>query len=124
MQSNQQFLNHLIKRKFGSIVTSDKHIFNSSSYVLSDCEKFVLSRGINFCVPHPSSINSAAVFAEFELLYLQSRRHSLAPSGNIAYLKARLAYLADLAQSFVNTSVDSHRFLWQKIHLSRQSNFT
>ena len=53
LNSHQQFFNHLIKRKFGSIVTSDKHIFNYSSYVLSDCEKFVLSRGLTFCVPPP-----------------------------------------------------------------------
>ena len=75
---------------------------------MSHCEKFVLSRGLNFCVPltHRCT-NSAAVFAEIELLYLQLRRHSLAPAGNIAYLKA---------QSFVNTSVDSQSFLWQKVH--------
>ena len=112
LNSNQQFWNHLIKRKFGSIVTSDKHIFNYSSYVLSDCEKLVLSRELNFCVPPSRSTNSAAVFAEFEL-YLQLRRHCLVPSCNIAYLKARLA---ELDMSFVNTPVDSHRFLWQKMH--------
>ena len=58
-------------------------------------------------MPPPRCTSSAAVFAEIELLYLQLRRHSLAPSGNIAYLKARLT---DLAQSFVNTSVDCHSF--------------
>ena len=104
LNSNQQFLNHLIKRKFGSIVTSDKHIFNYSSYVLSDCEKLVLSRGLSFCVP-PPCINSASVFAELELLYLQLMKHSPASSCNVAYLKA---HLADLAQCFVNTPVDSH----------------
>ena len=29
--NNQQFLNHLIKKKLGSIVTTDEHIFNYSS---------------------------------------------------------------------------------------------
>ena len=43
------FLNLLIKKKYGSITTTDRHIFNFSSYVLSDSEKFVLSRGLNFC---------------------------------------------------------------------------
>ena len=84
--------------KYGSTVTTDKHIFNYSSYVLSDCEKFVLSKGLNFCVPPQRGTNSAAVFAEIKLLYLQLKRHSLAPAGNIVYLKARMA---DLAQSFV-----------------------
>ena len=76
-------------------------------------EKLVLSRGLSFCVPPPRSTNSAAVFAEFELFFFQLRWHSPAPSCNIVYLKARLA---DLTQFFVNTPVDSHRFLWQKIH--------
>ena len=48
---NKSFLHFLIKRKFGCVLTSDKHIFNFSSYILSDGEKLVLSRGLNFCVP-------------------------------------------------------------------------
>ena len=58
-------------------------------------------------------INSASAFVEFELLYLQLMKHSPLSPCNVAYLKARLA---DLAQCFVNTPVDSRRFLWQKIH--------
>ena len=44
------FFHFLIKRKFGCVLTSDKYIFNFSSYVLSDCESLILSRGLNFCV--------------------------------------------------------------------------
>ena len=51
LNSNQQFLNYLIKKKYGSTVTTDRHIFNYSAYVSSDSEKFVLSRGHNFCAP-------------------------------------------------------------------------
>ena len=40
-------------------------------------------------------------------------RHSLAATANIAYLKARLA---DMAQTFANTTVDSQGFLWQRMH--------
>ena len=85
-------------------------IFSIFLLVLSDGEKFMLSRGLNFCVPSRGT-NSADVFAEIELLYVQ--RHSLAPAANIAYLKARLA---DLAQTFAHTTVDSQSFLWQKVH--------
>ena len=72
LSNNQQFLKHLIKKKSGSIVTTDKHIFNYSSYVLTDCEKLVPSKGLSFVCPPPRSrrINSASVSAEFELLYL------------------------------------------------------
>ena len=48
--STHHFLNLLIKKKYGSITTTDRDILNFSSYVLSDSEKFVLSRGLNFCV--------------------------------------------------------------------------
>ena len=65
------------------------------------------------CPPTPRSTNSADVFAEIELLYVQLKRHFLAPAANIAYLKARLT---DLAQTFVNTTVDSQVFWWQKMH--------
>ena len=40
-------------------------------------------------------------------------KHSPVSRSNVTYLKARLA---DLAQRFVNTPVDSSRFLWQKSH--------
>ena len=69
--------------------------------------------GLYFCVFPFRGINLASAFAEFEILYLQLKKHSPAPSCNIAYLKARLA---DLTQYFVNIPVDSHRFLCQKIH--------
>ena len=58
-------------------------------------------------------INSASVFDEFELLYLQLMKHSPVSSSNVTYLKP---LLADLAQNFVNTPVDFGRFLWQKSH--------
>ena len=61
----------------------------------------------------PRCINSAEVFTETEMLYVQLKRHSLAATANIAYLKARLA---DLAQIFANTTVDSQSFLWQRMH--------
>ena len=59
------------------------------------------------------SINSAEVFAEIEMLYVQLKRHSLVPTTNVAYLKARLT---DLVQTFANTTVDSQSFLWQRMH--------
>ena len=62
LDKNKRFLHFLIKRKFGCVLTSDKHIFNFSSYVLSDCEKLVLSRGLNFCIPPSRNIDSVTIF--------------------------------------------------------------
>ena len=62
----------------------------------------------------PNRINLAEVFAEIEMLYVQLKRHSFAATANIAYLKA---CLANLAQTFANTTVDSQGFLWQRMHI-------
>ena len=63
--------------------------------------------------PPPRSINSAEVFAEIEMLYVQLKKHSIAAAANVDYLKTRLA---DLAPTFSNTTVDSQSFLWQRMH--------
>ena len=90
-------------------MTTDRNIFNYSSYVLSDCEKLVLSRGFGFCILPPHGINSPHVFAEFEILFL----HSPVSLSNVTYLKA---CLGGVAHHFVNTPVDSGRCLWQESH--------
>ena len=76
--------------------------------------------GLVFVSPS-RGINSASVSAEFELLYLQLMKHFPASSSNVAYIKARLV---ELAQRFVNTPVDSGRFLWQKIHFESAKQFS
>ena len=78
LDKNKSFLHFLIKRKFGCVLTSDRHISNFSSYNLSDCEKLVLSRGLNFCVPTSSrKIVSVTIFYEFKLLFFQLLKLSL-----------------------------------------------
>ena len=47
------------------------------------------------------------------MLYVQLKKHSLAATANVTYLKA---CLADLAQTFTNTTVDSQSFLWRRMH--------
>ena len=47
---------------------ADKVIFNFSSYVLTDHEKSLLSKGLNFSIP-PKGINYADHLLPFELLY-------------------------------------------------------
>ena len=83
---------------------------------MSDSEKFVLSRGLNFHIPTPRCINSAEVFAEIEMYALLKNilwLLLLTEPNRPDELKARLA---DLAQTFSNTTVDSQSFLWQRLH--------
>ena len=54
-----------VKKRFGGMLSDkEKHIVNLSDYSLSDTEKFVLSNGLDCCLP-PKSINREEVFAEF-----------------------------------------------------------
>ena len=47
----------LRKRRFGGMLSDkEKHILNLSDYSLSDTERFVLSNGLDFCLP-PKSVN-------------------------------------------------------------------
>ena len=58
----------------------DKVIFNYSTYDLSDGEKNVLAKGLNFAIP-PKKLNYADYFTPFELLFRDVKKLSL--DGNI-----------------------------------------
>ena len=49
----------LVKQRFGSVSNSGNNICKLSTYVLSDTEKFVLSHGLDFCLP-PTNVKSIA----------------------------------------------------------------
>ena len=80
----------------------EKHIVNLSDYSLSDTEKFVLSNGLDFCLP-PKSINRKEVFAEFDILFAQLARQKPISSNEVSALKAKLS---DLAHTYCGTPVD------------------
>ena len=64
---NESLLATLKKKRFKNMLCSTKkHILNLLNHVLSDVKSFVLSHGLNFCLP-PKSI-CKEVFAEFESL--------------------------------------------------------
>ena len=80
----------------------EKHILNLSDYSLSDTERFVLSNGLDFCLPS-KSVNRVEVFAEFEILYAQLARQKPISSNELSSLKAKLS---DLAHAYCGTPVD------------------
>ena len=89
-----------------------KNIRNLSDYSLSDTEKFVLSNGLDFCLPS-KSVNREEVFAEFELLYAQRARQKPISAKELSSLKARLS---DLAHAYCGTPVDLGDFTMHKEH--------
>ena len=71
--SSQTLFQHQLDEKatFGTAASvTENSIVNLSKYDLSDTEKFVLARGLEFCLS-PSKINRKEVFAEFEVLIRQ-----------------------------------------------------
>ena len=50
----------------------EKVIFNFSKYVLSDIEKKLLAKGLNFCLP-PKQLKYADYLVHFELFYRDIR---------------------------------------------------
>lgn len=91
---NSENVNKLIRKRFGlTRLSPDKVITNLSDYTLSQAESFVLSHGLDFCVPN-SNVSAESVFTEFESLTAQLER--LKPHSEQAYnaLKAKLLHLA------------------------------
>ena len=101
----------LRRRRFGGVLSDkEKHILNLSDYSLSDTERFVLSNGLDFCLP-PKSVNREEVLAEFEILYAQLARQKPISSNELSSLKAKLS---DLAHSYCGTPVDLGDFNMHK----------
>ena len=100
--NDKSILHHdnIQKRKLKSLleislkeVTNDSHdpnkvIFNFSSYELSDVEKSVLCKGLNFSVK-PKSIEYSEYLLPFELLFRDVKQENL-HSEDLSLIKARL----------------------------------
>ena len=97
-----QTVNWLVKQRFGFVSNSGNNICNLSTYVLSDTEKFVLSHGLDFCLP-PTNVKREKIFAEFEVLMGQLFHHSSKSKECLSALKAKLNRLAHV---FCGTQID------------------
>ena len=69
----------------------DKVIYNFSSYELSDSEKQLLSKGLNYAIP-PKHINYGDYLVPFELLFRDIEKET--PTDNKEFVKTRLKNIA------------------------------
>ena len=100
---NEQKLKFLFHQRFGNMVKLNKNtIINLSNYKLFLTEEFVLSHGLNFCLP-PNSVQREEIFAEFEVFIGQLLHHVPHSSEQFSALKAKLS---DLAHAYCNSLVD------------------
>ena len=110
-QKNERNLSLLSKHRFGNNASvNTKNIVNLSDYKLSSTEEFVLSHGLNFCLP-PTTVKREEVFSEFEVLIAQLQHHTHQSIERRAALTARLS---DLAHAYCGNPVDTGDFLMKK----------
>lgn len=70
---NLENFNFITKSTFVMRITSDKHILNFYNNCLSDTDKMVLSRGLDFRILL-KNIDKVESFCEFEMLYSQLKK--------------------------------------------------
>ena len=65
-----------------------KIIFNYSSYVLSESEKSLLCKGLNFSIL-PKKVNHADYRVNFELFYREIRNLQFLPREDLGFIKTK-----------------------------------
>ena len=66
----------------------EKNIFNFSKYVLSDTEKKLLAKGLNFCLP-PKQLKYTDYLVHFELFYGDIRNLEILSNEDLDYVKTK-----------------------------------
>ena len=66
----------------------EKVNFNFSKYVLSDIEKKLLAKGLNFCLP-PKQLKYADYLAHFELFYRDIRNLEILSNEDLDFVKTK-----------------------------------
>ena len=86
---------------------SGKFTFNFSKYELSDCEKKLLAKGLNFSLP-PKYLDYADYLVNFELFYRNIRTLGILSNENLNFVKTRTkeAALSSYRNYIKNVIVD------------------
>ena len=86
-------LTRLLSIKDSNTVDPEQIIFNYSDYVLSDVEKSLLSRGLNFSI-RPTKLNYADYCCNFEMLYREILTLNSGKDEKLNFIKSRLKDIA------------------------------
>ena len=78
---------NLLKEK-RSTQKPEKVIFNFSKYVLSDCEKSLLTKGLNFSIPC-KKLDYADYLVQFELFFRDIRNLNILSNEDLDFVKAK-----------------------------------
>ena len=102
----QRKLSNLVKSSI-SIHDPNKVIFNFSKYELSDGEKGLLAKGLNFSLP-PKYLDYADYLANFELFYRNIRNLDILPNEDLDFVKTRIKEVTLSTYRNYNNNVPQH----------------
>ena len=105
----------LIQQKKFSKLSSEQHpkndpskvIFNFSNYELSDSEKSLLVKGLNFSIP-PRKLNYADYLVNYELFYRDIRNLDMLSNENLDFLKTKVKDAALSSYRNYNENIPQH----------------
>ena len=103
-----------LQRFVNTAIPDKKNISNLFYYKVSLTEEFVLSHGLNFCLP-PTNPKREGIFVEFKVLIAQLQHHRPQSPEKHSAFKAKLC---DLAHAYCGTPVDAGDFLMYRKCLS------
>ena len=90
-----------------SLHDPNKFIFNFSKYELSDGQKGLLAKGLNFSLP-PKYLDYADYLANFELFYTNIRSLGILPNEDLDFVKTRIKEVALSTYRNYNNNVPQH----------------
>ena len=99
----QKKLSNLVKSST-SMHDPSKVIFNFSKYELSDCEKRLLAKGLNFSLP-PKYLDYADYLVNFELFYRNIRNLGILSNEDLDFVKTRTKEAALFSYQNFNNKV-------------------
>ena len=108
---NTKTMKWLVQSQLGQGVLRHSHIVNLAGIDLTDIQKDVLCRGLDFGIP--PRVDKLEVFAEFELCWRQLED---LPTSEDKHAECKTT-LASLAHKFANTKVDRTGFPLRNEHL-------
>ena len=102
----QKKLSNLVKSSI-SMHDPSKVIFNFSKYELSDCEKRLLAKGLNFSLA-PRHLDYADYLVNFELFYRNIRNLGILSNEDLDFVKTRTKEAALSSYRNYNNNVPQH----------------
>ena len=94
---------------------SEKVIFNFSKYVLSDIEKKLLAKGLNFCLPL-KQLKYVDYLVHFELFYIDIRNLEILSNEDLDFVKTKTK-----KQHYCHSNniikIHNKIFLWKSLQL-------